>query len=288
MMAEKTEKKGFVKKLRNRFRLVIYNDSTFEEVLSYKLTKLNVFTLFGSLAILLIALVIVLIAFTPLKEFIPGYPDGEISKNIVLNTLRTDSLEYELKLRDQYFTNIKSIIEGKDPVNYMNSPDTNIIYKDLDLSKSKEDSLLRIKIEDEQRYSLAIFNESKDKTQDKIHFYSPVKGIVTSHFDISNNHYGTDIASAQDEVVHAAHDGTVILSSWTVETGYILQIQNEANFVSVYKHLHKIMVEQGRHVNAGDPIAIVGNSGELTTGPHLHFELWHKGIPLNAEEYLSF
>ena len=283
------EKKAYINKLKNKYRLIVYNDTTFEEVRSFKVNRLNMFSLIGSVVVLLVALVIVLIAFTPLREFIPGYPDGEMQKNIVQNAIRTDSLQYEIELRDQYFNNIKTIIEGDAPVNYINSQDTNVDVGKIEFSKSKEDSLLRLKIENEQRFNISMFNqEQKAKEVFKVHFYPPVQGIITSHFDLSKNHYGTDLVASQDAVIHSTLDGTVILSSWTLETGFIIQVQHANDFVSIYKHIDQKLVDVGTAVKAGDPIAIVGNSGELSTGTHLHFELWHKGTPVNAEEYIVF
>ncbi|MBU0764519.1 MAG: M23 family metallopeptidase [Bacteroidetes bacterium] len=288
-MTKQKEKKKIIRKLKHKYRLIIYNDNTFEEVLNYRLNRLNVFTIGGTIAVLLIALVTVLIAFTPLREFIPGYPDGETERNIRANYIKADSLEQEIQLMNRFLGNIKTIIEGDEPINYMNSNDTGTDYGEITFTKSKEDSLLRQKIEEDQRYNLSLFDKPSDAADfTKVHLFPPVNGVVTSGFNLSKDHYGTDIVSAQGEMIRAVMDGTVILAAWTLETGYIIQIQHENNFISIYKHINEKLVDQGTQVKAGNPIAIIGNSGELSTGTHLHFELWHNGIPMDAEEYIVF
>lgn len=287
-MADRKEKKIY-NKLRNKYRLIVYNDTTFEEVRSFKLTRMNVFSIAGTLIILLIALVTILIAFTPLREFIPGYPDGNMQKNILLNAIKTDSLEHQLAIKDQYFNNLKTIIEGRTPVSIVNKSDTNTQVSPVEFTRSREDSLLRVKIEEEQLYNINPFDASTANAEYyRLLFYPPVKGVITSKFDPSLNHFGTDIVASENEMIHAAMDGTVILTSWTLDTGYLIEIHHANNFVSFYKHISQKLVETGTKVKAGDPIAIIGDSGELSTGAHLHFEIWHNGTPLNPEDYISF
>ena len=154
---------------------------------------------------------------------------------------------------------------------------------------SKEDSILREKVASEEQYSIS---NSSGKNQidnlGEIHFYTPVKGIVTSSFDASKNHFGTDIVANPNQVVFACLDGTVISSTWSSEYGYVIQIQHEGNLISAYKHNSELLKKAGTVVKAGESIAIIGNSGELTTGPHLHFELWYAGKALNPEDYINF
>jgi murein DD-endopeptidase MepM/ murein hydrolase activator NlpD len=289
-MAERSEKKKFWKRLKYKYRFIIFNENTFEEIFWIRLSRLNVFSIAGTLAVLLIIIVTIAIAYTPLKEFIPGYPSGEMIRSIKMNALVVDSLEYELSLRDQYFENLKSIIEGKDPKNYQYQGvrDTTISYKNISFKKSKADSLLRQQVESEERFNLTLGNDQQTYDFNSLHFYTPLKGLVTSCYDPNESHFGVDIVSGPDEVVMATLDGTVLLSTWTIETGYVMQIQHSNDLVSIYKHLSQVLKTQGTRVKAGEAIAIVGNSGELTTGPHLHFELWRSGTPLNPEKFISF
>ena len=287
---QKQEKKsGFFQKLRNKYRLIIYNDDTFEEVWFFRLSRLNVIAVLGTSAIVLIALVSLLIAFTPLKEFIPGYPKGDVKMNMISNNQKLDSIQKELKLREQYLNNLSTMISGETPEEKTPSRDTTIQRSDINFENSKHDSILRKQIEEEEKYTLSVdYNNQQDKDMSQIHFFSPVKGIVTNSFNQEEKHFGTDIVASKDMVVVATLDGTVTMANWTLKTGYVVQLQHDNRILSVYKHNAELLKEVGDHVKAGEAIAIIGNSGELSTGPHLHFELWQDGSPLDPEKYIVF
>ena len=272
---------------RNKYRLSILNDETFEEVWQYRLSRMNVIIAVGGFAIFLIIMVSVLIAFTPLREFIPGYPDGETRKGYVKNALRADSLERVLKQWENYYANINTILNGGVPLTIESKADTVKPSRTVEYARSKEDSLLRNQIEADQMYNLS-FNSSGNTKTNTFFFIPPVKGIVTNRYSPLQNHYGIDLVAAPNEVVLAVAKGTVILADWTIETGYTIAVQHENNFISVYKHNSKLLKRQGDVVGAGDAIAIIGNSGELTTGPHLHFELWQNGNTLDPSKFIPF
>jgi murein DD-endopeptidase MepM/ murein hydrolase activator NlpD len=286
-MAKQAKK---VSKWKYRYRFTIFNDYTLQEVWQVRFSKLNVFILVGLLILFLITATTVLIAFTNLREFIPGYPDGNMRRNIIMNAYLLDSLENELRIRDQYFENLSSIISGEEPHNYTIEQDTNIELAEISFTTSLEDSLLRHQIEVEEQYNLSVSTEDIARDEiSSIHFFTPMKGIVTNSFNAIENHFGTDVVGSPNSVVSATLDGTVILASWTVETGYVMQIQHENDLVSVYKHNAELLKKVGSVVRAGESIAIIGNSGELfTSGPHLHFELWHQGKALDPQKYLVF
>jgi murein DD-endopeptidase MepM/ murein hydrolase activator NlpD len=290
MAEEQQEKKrNFFQKLHDKYRLIIYNDDTFEEVWFFRLSRLNVIAVLGTSAIILIALVSLLIAFTPLKEFIPGYPQGDIRMEIISNNQKLDSLEQELKLREQYLDNLSRIMSGKTPVEKTTSQDSTIKTRNIEFKKSKHDSILREQIEKEEKYTLSFnYKKSKEKDLSRIHFFTPVKGIVTNPFNQKNDHLGTDIVADKDMVVVSTLEGTVTMANWTLKTGYVIQIQHANNILSVYKHNAELLKDVGDHVKAGEAIAIIGNSGELSSGPHLHFELWKDGSPLDPENYIVF
>jgi murein DD-endopeptidase MepM/ murein hydrolase activator NlpD len=288
-MAKKDGQPGFFDKIRDKYRLSIYRDASYEEVLNLKLSRLNVFAFTGIATLIFLVIVVSLIAYTPLREFIPGYPDENTLRNIVLNAQRLDSLENELDRRDRYFDNMKLIISGKEPNNYENKEDTNVRYESISFDRSSEDSVIRQLFEEDNEYDLSVFSRrGKISSISQLHFFPPVKGIVTNSFLTSANHYGTDIVSGADEAVKATLDGTVTMATWTLETGWVIQVQHNNNIISVYKHNEELLKRVGDYVKAGEPIAIIGNSGELTTGPHLHFELWYNGVALNPEDYISF
>ena len=286
---QQEKKRNFFQKLRDKYRLIIYNDDTFEEVWFFRLSRLNVIAVFGTSAIILITLVSLLIAFTPLKEFIPGYPKGDVRMEIISNNQKLDSLEKELKLREQYLNNLSRIMSGKKPKEKTTSQDSTIPTKDINFKKSKHDSILREQIEKEEKYTLSVnYKDTRSKDLSQIHFFTPVKGIVTNSFNQKNDHLGTDIVADKDMVVAATLEGTVTMANWTLKTGYVIQIQHANNILSVYKHNAELLKAVGDHVKAGEAIAVIGNSGELSSGPHLHFELWQDGSPLDPENYIVF
>lgn len=288
-MSTNKETRKYFDKLKSKYRLNILNDQSFEEVWTMRLSRLNVIAFFGGAAILIIMMVIALIAFTPIREFIPGYPDGNTRRNIVVNALRVDSLDRELKQWKDYYSNINNILRGGEPLSVTSKPDSSVKYKEIKFTRSVEDSLLRLQIEENEMYNLSVFDGRKTKSNmSNTLFLVPVKGVITSTFSMQQNHFGVDIVAAPNEAVVAVAEGTVTLSTWTLETGHVLQIQHEDNLISVYKHNSQLLKKQGMRVKAGETIAIIGNSGELTTGPHLHFELWYNGNPIDPQKYIVF
>lgn len=290
-MSKKPEKKYWklFQKLTNKYRMVLLNEDTFEEVGNIRLTRLNLIALFGIVLILLIAIIFSLVAYTNIRELIPGYPDAAMRQNIRQNAMKVDSLEYEQVIRDQYFDNLKRIISGEMPENYMNDTTGMIDAQEITFLRSSNDSLLRQQVEAEEQFRLSILDEANvNRNLYDMHFFTPVNGIITRSFSPIEGHFGIDLVAAPNEVVKAALDGTVTMSTWTLETGYVIQVQHDNELISIYKHNATLFKSIGQKVVAGDAIAIVGNSGELTTGPHLHFELWHDRVPLNPLEYIVF
>jgi murein DD-endopeptidase MepM/ murein hydrolase activator NlpD len=288
MTEEKKDKKKLLKKLRHKYRIVLLQDDTFKEVGFIRLNRLNVISVSGFLLILLIAAFWSLTAYTPLRELIPGYPTAHTRNNIIKNNIRLDSLQKEIKYRDQYFNNINKIIAGEKPDDFMNDFEIQVDENPA-FARSLADSILRHDVDLAEKLSLPNVNGQQSSLKlDKLHFFSPVRGMVTNSFNPLNNHFGTDVVAGPNEVVKATLDGTVIMASWTLETGHVIQIQHANNLISVYKHNAELLQKVGMKVKAGDAIAIIGNSGELTTGPHLHFEIWQNGVPLNPEDFVVF
>lgn len=290
-MAKVKINQRFFKNIRNKYRLVIMNEETFEEKASFNLRPLNVFVAFGLLAITLITLTTLLIAFTPLREYIPGYADVKMQRNVYALTVKADSLERLLAAHELYLDNLKTIINGKTivdtSVNMIKStpaPHDSVFH----LNKSLEDSILRAEIESQDQYALKNTNNNFAGGITGFLFFSPLKGSVTSKFDPKLKHFGIDVVSNPNEIIKSTLDGTVLLSNFTDETGYVIAIQHSNNLCSVYKHCSALLKKTGESVNAGDAIAIIGNSGELSSGPHLHFELWYNGMPIDPSKYISF
>lgn len=296
MASEKQPKKRikWSEKLRTKYRLVLMNDDTLEERITFRLSRLNVFIALGTMTIILIFLTTILIAFTPLREYIPGYTAVGLQKRVYDLQARADSIERALELKDRQLINIKAIISGENLPSPDRTPsDTGKNYSDIKLTRSTEDSMLRSEIENQAKYSLyraenAESVAKRNSTIGNILFFSPIKGVITSEFDPTKQHYGVDIVAGQNEAVKSVLDGIVIFSDWTVGTGYVLVIQHSYDIITVYKHNSALMKHQGEMVKAGEPVAIIGESGKYTTGPHLHFELWSELNPVNPKEYISF
>jgi murein DD-endopeptidase MepM/ murein hydrolase activator NlpD len=291
---KKEKRKRRIERLRNKYRLVIMNEETYEEKVSFRLSRLNVFTVTGITAILLIIFTTFLIAFTPLREYIPGYTDVTMQQRILELQHMADSLQTDVQQKNVYLRNLKSVIEGKEIVEDTNQmvAAEGVNYEEIEYSRSPEDSLLRAEYENESAYDL-FYNENEElaapvSSLSSYLFFTPLKGIITTKFNLAEQHFGVDVVAKRNEAVKATLDGTVVFSDWTIETGYVISIQHHGNFISVYKHNSVLLKKMGSVVKVGEPIAIVGESGELTTGPHLHFELWYNGMPVDPTEYVVF
>ena len=292
-MSGEKKKNKFFQKLKVKYRLVVMNADTFEEKVSFRLSRLNVFIALGVLTILLIFITTYIIAFTPLREYIPGYGSSESNRNIRELMLKADSLEEDLKNKDLYLYNIRNIIEGKEVVDKLpQKPDSSTIdYSKLNFTKSQDDSMLRVEMQKQDQYNIAVSDNSSGSSITSISsffFFTPLKGIITNNYDPANEHYGIDIVAAKDEAIKSTLDGTIIFAGWTLQTGYTIAVQHQNNLISVYKHNSALLKQEGDYVKAGEVIAIIGESGELSTGPHLHFELWYDGTPVNPRDYMVF
>lgn len=286
-MKEKKKKK-LLEKLKNRYRLIIYNDTSFQTVWSARLTRINVFLIFGLGGVALISLTVLMIAATPLKEFIPGYPTGDVRELMVKNAVMLDSLEEQIQLRDNYLKTIKTLLNGDIPADQVASADTIFKPAELNVQPYNHDSIFEQHLLEEQLDLSINADNQKTTSLANLHLFNPMKGMVTEGFNKNINHFAVDIVGLPNSRISSVMDGTVIFADWTVKTGYVMYIQHDNNLISVYKHNSELLKKTGDIVKAGEVIAYMGNTGELSTGPHLHFELWHKGVPLNPEEYIDF
>ena len=288
MAQNKTNKKKLQKKLLHKYRLVVLNEDTFEERFAVKLTRLNVFFLTSLAAIILVTLTTLLIVFTPLREYIPGYSSAALQKQALQLDTKTDSLMKTINMNDAYINSLKRVLRGevstvvinKDSIFKAAQVDTDI----LELNRSKADSLLREKVRNEDKYNLF---ETASTVKDFV-FFPPVNGSISSKFDLNEKHFAVDIVIPINTPVKATSDGRVLFASWTSDAGYVIIIDHGDELISVYKHNSSLTKSQGDFVKAREVIAISGASGELSTGPHLHFELWSNGIPLNPTNFIDF
>jgi murein DD-endopeptidase MepM/ murein hydrolase activator NlpD len=293
-MTEQQESKKKQGKLKHKYRFSAYNDESLKQLWHIRLSGMESLVLMGSIVAAVIALVVVMIAFTPLREFIPGYPNNNTRREIVQNALRADSLEQMMYKWELHLANINRIVSGKDPIPIESSLTDSVLHGRMNIHRhSREDSLLRLEVEREMQFHVSSLDASNKQSGgiqplESMHFFAPVKGAVTDKFDMMKEHFAVDIVAKPNAVVSSTLDGTVIMAAWTSETGYVIQVQHNNNIISIYKHNAKLLKKTGEAVKAGEAIAIVGNSGELTTGPHLHFELWYNGYPVDPEKYISF
>ncbi|HEU4716427.1 MAG TPA: M23 family metallopeptidase [Bacteroidia bacterium] len=277
-----------MERLRSRYRLVVMNDETFEERLSVRLTPLGFLILIAATTIIMTTLVVSLVAFTPLREYIPGYADVGLQTKLDSLSVRADSLQNSMVARKKYMDNLRIILTGQDSAEHpKNFRDSTKKYANIKAKPSKEDSALRDEIEDMDEYSLKM--DVRHQGISGFFFFVPVKGTITNPFNMAEGHFGVDIVAAdENEPIRATLDGTVISAGYTVDDGYVIQVQHSDNLVSIYKHCASLLKKTGDYVKAGDPIAIVGSSGEQIAEPNLHFELWYNGTPIDPQENMVF
>ena len=275
-------------KLKYKYKLSVINETSYEEVLNFRLSQLHVLMALSVLAVILVALTILLIAFTDLREFIPGYPDGNMRQMIAGNAIRVDSLEHELMKRDRFLTSLQLVLSGGDTTQMQQIRNDSLKagYDTVQFKLSEQESDFRAEIEEKERFNLGF--GIKEQNKDYYHFFPPVEGMVTQSFDEKKRHYGTDIVAKANAKVAAVLDGVVVFTDWTIKTGYVIQVQHANDLLSVYKHNSVLLKKQGDYVRAGEVLGVVGNTGEESSGPHLHFELWRAGNPLNPEDFIKF
>jgi hypothetical protein len=293
-MIEKKEKKR-LHTLRYKYRLVLINEDDFEQKASLRLSLLNVITAIGAFSIFWIIIMVLLLAFTSLREYIPGYTNPDLSSKLYVLESSLDSLMQRYELQSGYLENIERILRGED---YATQKDTNQLavrdYRGIQNVISPDDSLLRAEVESQNSYNL-YFYEKQTADYEKalankgpMVFFKPINGIITNQFNRASKHYAIDLVAERNDAVKSAYDGIVVFADWTINTGYVIAIQHPNNFISVYKHNSALLKQQGDLVKSGDPIAIIGDSGEQSSGPHLHFELWANGSPVDPRDYISF
>jgi murein DD-endopeptidase MepM/ murein hydrolase activator NlpD len=284
-------KKGFVARLKSKYRLSLVDEGSFKERFSIRLSRMNVILLLLGLFTLHAAFVTALIVTTPLKRYIPGYSDLETKRNSYKAVLKADSLQGALAVRDLYIDNLRNVLSGKVPA------DSASLFTPItappdpkELKPGMSDSLMRERVRREEAYNVQAGTSGGTSFGglSGIFFFTPLRGVITQTFDPSLGHFGVDVVTKADEAVKACLEGTVVLASWTSDAGYVVHVQHTGDLVSVYKHNAVLLRKEGDRVKAGEAIAIVGNSGELTSGPHLHFELWHRGEAVDPQAYMVF
>lgn len=289
----KSRNRKFTQRLKFKYRFVVLKEDSLEAKSSFVLSRFSMILYSSIFILVVIAGLFAIIIFTPVKEYIPGYADFDTRKAMTNLVLKADSLEEQLYIKDKYFSNIHKILmdDVEDYTKFQQKEfDTTNVTKEIDLfARSREDSLLRKEFEEDDQYNVFYQeNKSNDGILKDIMFFLPLTGVITEVFDKETKHYAVDLATTDNTGVKATLDGVVIFSGWNTKTGYVIILQHNNNLISVYKHNSVLLKKVGNFARAGEVIAIVGGTGELSTGPHLHFELWYDGNPLNPEDYLVF
>jgi len=292
-MSGKPKNKKHFNKLRFKYRLLLINEENLEERFSFRLSRLNVYAILVIISFFWIFLMIYILAFTSIREYIPGYTDPNLEHKIYTLEQNLDSLESKLQTNDYYINNIHKLLSGEE----VGLADTNTFqnkrnYGTITNQKSVEDSLLRNELESVGKFNI-YYHETEDVYDVRFSkgpkvYFTPINGIITNFFNATKGHYGIDIVAKHNDAIKSIDDGIVIFSEWTINTGYVIAIQHSGNMVSIYKHNSAILKKAGEYVKAGDLISIIGNTGEQSSGPHLHFELWVDGSAVDPLSYISF
>ena len=287
-MKNKKENKGFFKKLFNDYKVVVSSEDTFEEKFAFKASKINVFVLMLVYSVILISFTISIVFFTQLRELVPGYSSSDLLNRAIYLTQKTDSLERQIELNNKFYKSIEDVLSGKTDVFIERDNitiDSSLNEKNFfSISPNSEDSILRNYVESQDKFNLT---KNELVIENKM-FFSPIKGEITQAFNFEENHFAVDIAADIGTPVKSILDGKILFSEWSVDTGHVIIVDHGDNIVSVYKHNSKSLKEQNDFVQAGEVIAYSGNQGSLSSGPHLHFELWKNGTPIDPEPLLNF
>jgi murein DD-endopeptidase MepM/ murein hydrolase activator NlpD len=275
--------------LTTAYRLVILNDETFGERFSLRLSPLGIIIGLSAITIVMTSLVISLVALTPLREYIPGYGTVTERKELLKMSIRADSMERAMAAKESYINSLLHVFgDLPDETTAKPKKDSLAKYSNVKSDPSKTDISFRKDMEESISADNASNYQAKPKLMSDVVFYSPVKGMVTTSFNVKENHYGVDVVTKADETIKAPLDGTIIYTGFTVQDGYIIQIQHSNNIMTVFKHNARLLKKTGERVKAGEVIANIGNTGTLSKGNHMHFELWYNGIPVNPEDFVSF
>ena len=288
MAKEEKKRRQFLQKLLNPYLVMIIDEETFEEQTQIRFSRLKMIFV-GLLMIgVLGTLIFSTIAFTPLKEYIPGYDSSELRKKAVQNLFLTDSLITLYNQNTQYLNSVRKVLS--EDISFEESQLSVEQLENQNLAAPSftepilEDSLLRAFVSQQDKYNPLI----SDKVEINSYLFPPALGPISQPFDLKESHFAVDIVVKENTPIKAIADGTVIFSEWTAETGYVIILEHSLGILSVYKHNASLTKKQGDSVLSGEVIATAGNTGELSTGFHLHFELWMDGYPMNPENFFNF
>lgn len=272
-----------------KFRLAVIDDTTHRQLATLHFTKTSFFVTIVTIVVLLFVAVYLILAYTPARTFIPGYPDARSKRAAIQNAITIDSLESVIYKWELYSENLRRAVEGEEPLKIDSLINAGRKSQEISLDEAqmlRQDSLLRQHVKEEEQFGISE-RDRRNLPIEGLHFFTPLKGVISQGYDPAEHPF-VDITAPAGSVVKAPLDGTVIFAGWSDDAGHTIQIQHDGDIISIYKHNEKLLKKAGDKVTAGSPIALVGNSGELTTGYHLHFELWHKGETVDPTKHIKF
>lgn len=271
----------------SQYRLAMTEAQTHKQLWALKFNKVTLILTCTAAVITLTALMFCIIAFTPIKTLIPGYPDAVSRRAAVQNAIRIDSLEKVVYRWELYSENLRRVVEGGQTISIDSLLRQNTAKETSanEAELEKKDSTLREMVIEEEKFDIG--KSDRELAIEGLHFFSPLTGVISQGYDKYVHPY-VDITAPANSVVKSILDGTVILAGWNEDSGYTIQIQHKNDIISIYKHNEKLLKKTGDKVTAGSPIALVGNSGSLSHGDHLHFELWYRGEAIDPTKYISF
>ena len=290
MVKKKKNKHDIWKRLHFKYRLSVMNENTLEEVWSIKASRFSGGVLFLLFAISLVTITSFLIIATPIRYYLPGYLDAEVREKALRAAIRVDSLQQQLNYQEAYINNLKNVFTGVLDVDSVKITDTiSVSENDPLLKRTEKEKVFVDRYEDKERYNLSVISPTASGPMEGVVFFKPLKGLVISKFNPSNDRYGINLKVASQETALAVLEGTVVFSGYDFTTGYTMQIQHKNGFVSIYKNNTLLLKKVGDKVRTGEAIAVIGDgkakdNADLVLG----FELWYKGNPVNPEDYIAF
>jgi len=287
-------RKTFSNRLTTRYLLIVRNEEDFAEKSTFTFTYAKLILFIVSFSILIFIGSLFLVSTLLEQWFDPRYAQAESNRKLIELSMTVDSLEQQVQKKQTFITSFQQIVRGDSITDnesfYIANAGDRAVEKETmnDPDISEVDSQFRQEFEEDGVELLTVNSSNTSNQLDELFFFTPLTGIISSSYNPKIGHYGVDVVSKKNEPIKSVADGTVILASWTQDAGYVITVQHKSNVISVYKHNSSLLKKPGDFVNAGDVIAIIGNTGELTSGPHLHFELWYNGNPVDPEEFVSF
>ena len=278
----------FIEKMRFKYRVSILNENTLDESWHIRLSRFSVFMWGSSFILLTFILLTILIFTTPIKHYLPGYGETGNRSNIIQESMRADSMVKQIDLQAGYLGLLKEIINGKikpDSIAALNAVKLKEEAKNF-IEKTENEKEFVAKYEEDEKFNLASM-ETKPNENMYV-FFRPTSGVISSSFNLAEQQFGIYLITSPNESVLSVLGGTVVYAAFTFDFGWVIQVQHENNYLSIYKNNTRLLAKVGDTVKGGESIALTGSSTAKKAGEQFYFELWKQGKPINPEEVIIF